>query len=158
MKTIQMVSVLLLPCLVAGCISVTQYEGSLRPVSPKPHGVQFYRAVGVDSVHPTFAWKWAAGGSSQLVDLAIWEAVYKGKGFRSNTGSYDKGSLVYRKDGIGGTEHMVQTNLAPETIYFWSIKPSGTRDWATAKHSLALGNTYEQATGQFFSIRTPAQP
>jgi hypothetical protein len=85
------------------------------------------------------------------------KAVYKGKGFRNNTASYDKVSLMYRKERIAGSEHALGTNLAPDTIYFWFIKPTGTMYWATAQHDAAIANTYENANGLFFTIRTPAQ-
>lgn len=155
MKAIPRPVILLLPCLLAGCIASTRYEGGLKPVYPKPHAIQFYAAVRIDTLQPTF--RWQAKDPSQKVDLAIWEAVYKGKGQRDHTGNYDRGSLVYEKEAIVGSEHTIDIKLAPDLIYFWSIKPAGTKNWATARHSFTDPYETQESSGLYFTLQTPRQ-
>jgi hypothetical protein len=142
-------------CLLAGCVASTTYNGALRPDSPKPHFVQFFFPTTVDSLHPTF--KWHATDSTRQADLGIWDAVYKGSGPRNNSGSYVLGHLVYYQANLAVNEHEITTNLAPNTIYFWSIRPSGTRQWASANHSGSLGGFEQWGNGFPFSIITPSE-
>ena len=155
MRTVQIPTVLIMSFLFAGCLAYTTYTGDLKPLSPEPHWARFFAPVSVDTLHPTF--KWQAADSTRKVDLGIWQAVYNGTGLRNNTGSYEKGTLVYYVEGITGDEHEISTNLAPDTIYFWSIKPSGTMQWETANHTGAIGGTFQEANGLFFSLKTPSQ-
>ena len=154
-KMIPIAAVSLVSWLLTGCISYTTYNGPLEPVSPKPHSVQFFFPIYVESLHPTF--KWHAKDSTGQVDLGIWEALYKGHGPRKNSGSYRPVGLVYFKGNIAGNEHEITTNLAPDTIYFWSIKPSGAKQWSSANHTGSMPGLTQWANGYPFSIRTPAQ-
>ena len=44
-------------------------------------------------------------------DLRIW-------GLRGNA----RGALVYKRDGLSGTTHLVEEPLAPDTGYLWSVR------------------------------------
>jgi hypothetical protein len=149
-----MVAILCL--LLAGCVAYSTYN-NLKPISPKPHSVRIYAPVSVDSLHPMF--KWSTQSADQQVDLAIWEAIYNGTGLRNNISTYVKGPIVYYREGVIGGEHQIETNLAPETIYFWSIKPTGTMNWSTANHVAVISapgvDAMEVARALFFSIKTP---
>ena len=156
----------MLTLVLAGCAGHTSYQGELTPLSPKPHGTRFYAPIAVDSLQPTF--KWEAREPNRPVDLGIWQAVFLGKEgpakvfghpIEDHTSNYERGALVYRKENIIGGEHRIETNLAPSTIYFWSIKYTGTGAWSTATHSAVVTGPstiyHEVAGGRFFTIKTP---
>jgi hypothetical protein len=143
--------------ILTGCVSYTTYN-NLKPISPKP---EIYTPIIVDSLEPVF--KWQTKSPDQKVDLAIWEA-FKSQSVLVMEGAqrlYDvKGDVVYNKKGIVGGEHRIEKNLMPDAVYFWSIKPTGTTDWASANsHFYNLGIPYApveaHATTLFFLIRTP---
>lgn len=167
MKTLILALGLMLPLALGGCIATTTYQGDLSPVSPKPHGVRFYDAVDVDSLQPTFKWK--ARDLTRPVDIAIWQAVFLGndspakvfgRPVAGHTANYERGALVYLKEGIQGEEHRITTSLAPNTMYFWSLKHSGGETWSTATHRVDSAGAgmrqTEVARGEYFAIQTPA--
>src|ERR1035441_7236280 len=131
-KIIVTAASLLMSCALTGCVAYTTYQGDLKPVSPKPNWARFFIPSRVDSLHPTFIWE--GGDSNHKTDLAIWAAQYKGTGPRYNSGSYTLGVVVYHKDNIAGNQHQIEKDLAPDTIYFWSVKFSGTKQWSVANH------------------------
>ena len=173
MKSLTTIVVVIIYCLVlAGCVAVTTYHG-LRPIEPKPNSSRFYEPVEVASLRPTFKWKTMS--PVQAVDLAIWGAyqsvpvqnaqaqngvVLPGLYGGALTVEYDvRGDLVYSKEGILGGMQQVEISLAPSTVYFWSIKPTGTSEWSTANHyAQTIGGAIQETTSGkklFFLIKTP---
>jgi hypothetical protein len=69
--------------------------------------------------------------------------------------------VAYQKDDVLGGSHVLESDLKPDTIYYWSIRPSGTTKWsAETQRFLSVGvylpGMHEVEQG-FFMIRTPKQ-
>lgn len=86
----------------AGC---TSYIG-LQPVQPL-HGDT------VTDLHPTFSWH-AAEGTNVTYDLVVHEV--EGRGEEAT------GKQVYYREGLAGTQHRMETALAPGKRYTWSVR------------------------------------
>lgn len=134
---------------ISGCIAYSRYT-NIQPISPKPNSMRIYAPKSVNSLNPEFKWKAA---SDQKVDLAIWEA-HKPPWGGPVTQYSIKGQMIYYREGIVGGSHQIQSNLNPDSVYFWSIKPTGTMNWTTANHVVG-GLLTEMASGIFFLIKTP---
>lgn len=100
----------------------------LPPAHPEPEGSK------VDSVLPTLRWEpfprpldldghtegWLARIRSVTYDLRIWRTIQV-PGARNEGFAYP-GDLVYSRDGVREPIHTVETPLAPDTSYVWSIR------------------------------------
>jgi len=141
-----------LAIMMGGCVAYSTHDG-LQPISPETHQ-SFRKPVLVDSLHPEFRWKTATPG--QAVDLILWD------GGNDPNVKHLKMKVAYLKENIVGGSHTLQTNLQPDTIYYWSIKPSGTVKWSTETQRFILSATpytpglHEVEQG-FFMLRTPKQ-
>ena len=147
-KNVATTAAVLALCALTSCVGVATY-GNLTPTYPKPHAGRSYAPVVVDSLQPTFKWEVPASGRN--VDFIIWEAFKSGKGLMA---PYDsRGDVVYSKDNIAGGEHHLEKALLPDTVYVWSIRPTGTTPWSTSHHVSTFGNSGRR----YFVIKTPKQ-
>ncbi len=114
----------------------------------------------VDSLRPTF--KWQTSSPDQKVDFAIWESAPrvspvagKKKDPRLPEEHY-RGEAVYFKAGLTGGEHQPDISLLPGTIYYWSVRASGTAGWATASHSVGMPLVFSKSVRDVFCMfKTP---
>lgn len=161
--------------LVAIGLAATTYDGPV-PLDPKPRfgknpingsgliGTRYggQTPASVKSLRPVF--KWQTQSADQKVDFIIWDAVKTARAQRALYGAvsapeFIKGETVYYKEGIAGGEHQIEKDLNANTVYFWSIKVTGTTDWTRVQHSTSgfthiLLGTAGSESG-FFLIKTP---
>jgi hypothetical protein len=116
--------VCVLLCFCAACTLPPPPVSGLRPAYPAPWGPK------VDSLVPTLRWEsfprptdlgvdaegWVARIQGVTYDLRIWRTV------RGDFPSIYPGDLVYSRDGVPEPLHTVETPLAPDTSYLWSIR------------------------------------
>jgi len=100
--------ILILLFWIAGCTTVH----GVKPIYPKIHSSE------VSSIQPVFKWKPAPDPDTSY-DLIIYE--------RLNVGSQSQpipmvGRVVYYREGIKGTEHMLEEYLRPNSEYYWSLR------------------------------------
>jgi hypothetical protein len=146
------VIIILFGFLLAGCITHSTYN-NLKPIFPKPNLRRINAPVVVNSLRPTFEWQTET--ADQKVDLGIWEAV-KTQIATGDVLYYIKGELIYYKTEIVGGEQQIDKNLAPDTVYIWSVKPNGTQDWATANfYQTILLSDGPEGTRVPFLFKTP---
>lgn len=130
----------------------------------------------VDSLNPTLQWEPCAakdaGGAKY--DLAVWECVnweerlvpeHSWDKYDSGGGvvceksfqHLDQGKVVYEKRDVYGTSHKIVTALLPGKDYLWSVRLSGTQEWATCviSHYSIVGSRIGWRTNMFV-FRTPA--
>jgi hypothetical protein len=163
-----MVAVVLLCGFICGCDSerATQMRESLREkreankearlhrvMAVSPKSFDYLHPTVVDSLQPVFKWKSAS--AVQTVDFGIWEAV------KTHPKSmYDlRGRLVFSKERISGKEYRLERPLEPGTVYFWSVKETGSSHWdvkSIGNRSLLTGSSYT-ITGLFFLMQTPKE-
>ena len=130
--------------IIAAIVSIWAFSGcttyvGLKPVYPE---AKAFSPVLVDSLQPTFKWEEPRPGGN--VDLIIWESVDKNI----------RGDVVYYKENISGGAHHIEKSLQPNSLYFWSFRPTGTTGWSfTSFHYVIIMNTYVN----YFLIKTPKQ-
>jgi len=112
-------------CFCTACAQSPPPVSGLRPAYPEPWGPK------VDSLLPTLRWEpfprpadlkadtdgWVARVRSVTYDLRIWRTVKAGHPFMY------PGDLIYSRDGVPEPLHTVETPLAQDTSYLWSIRP-----------------------------------
>jgi hypothetical protein len=159
-------------------LAATKYDGPI-PLDPKPRfgknplsgsgliGTRYGGQIpaSVKSLRPVFKWK--TQSADQKVDFIIWDAVKTAGrlqrsisiGGAAGTPEFIKGETVYYKEGIAGGEHQIEKDLNANTVYFWSIKVTGTTDWTGVQHStsglthVVLGTAGSESS--FFLMKTP---
>ncbi len=123
---------LALLCLASGCGGPLPAVG-LRPLPLLMHGDgSFIRDV--DSLQPTFRWEafprpedlkvdkagWLALARNPTYELRIWRATdYSPVEWWGNAVPTE---LVYARSGLTEPVHTVETPLAPDTLYLWTIR------------------------------------
>jgi hypothetical protein len=136
---------LLLAALAWGCIATTKYTG-IKPLFPKPNSVRFRELVVVDSIRPEFRWEIPEG--NRPVDLIVWDG---GTSFKTQTALR---KTVYFRSGITGGSHLLETNLLPDRVYFWSLKLTGSTNWSKARYDVH-GGDFEHHSVTPYPFRTP---
>jgi hypothetical protein len=107
-------SAIFLLLLLVGC---TSFQG-VRPDSPAS-AVGF--GIGrVDSLTPNLSWQ-QAEGQNITYDLVLYEAIRE-EGYVTGGFWIEPGPRVYYRGAITGTSHRVETQLKPNTQYFWSVR------------------------------------
>ena len=124
------------------CIEVPKYS-TLEPVSPRPVITSARNPVYVDSLTPSFSWK--GGSPSGYYDFCIWEVQADG----------GIGESVVQKTQIIGTSFKLETPLAPDHEYYWSVKPSDSSVWATITFTGISPLGVNWGSGIPFKIKTP---
>jgi hypothetical protein len=146
-----------------GCGLATQTKG-LKPLDPPVSGAIPSKVPVVSSLKPHLRWELESrlekdlpGGQdgTRTFDLIIWKAI----------GVNTPGEVVYHKTGLTSSDHLVETPLAPGTVYFWAVKSvvttkDGTYSTAWSSFdesdwgSLAFGPT-RRARGLLWRFQTP---
>jgi hypothetical protein len=136
----------------AGC-SLPVYKGDIRPVYPElGYGV---RPTVVDSLTPTFRWQYDMT-TPCTYDFAIWDVgdvTAWGTGSRMEFRPY-----IYYKEALTQPEHKIELPLAPDTLYYWSVRTrSGNvvSAWATHDSYIWGGVVAATAKNYPFRFRTP---
>jgi hypothetical protein len=151
-KTASFANIWLFPLVIlsvlAGCAGSTTYSG-IEPIYPTRGNFRRAAPVDVDSIRPNFEWKVEAPG--QKVDLGIWESssnIWSGR---------EMGRRVYFKEGIEGGKHLIEKDLEPDKVYYWSIKGTGTTKWSTANYDWGFSpnGLPSRSYGNYFLIKTP---
>jgi hypothetical protein len=109
--------ILILLFWIAGCTTVH----GVKPIYPKIYGAE------VSSTQLVFKWK-----PSPEPDISYDLVIYE----RLNVGPQNQpmaGRVVYYREGIRGTEHMIEEFLRPNSEYYWSLRTR--RDGATSAWS-----------------------
>jgi hypothetical protein len=105
-------------------VSCTSFSG----VQPQSHGVTAGMWVNrVESLQPTVEWK-PAQGDNITYDLVVYEAIREDSNGPNAT---VPGPRVYYRKGIMETSHRIETQLKPDTQYFWSVR---VRQGQTVSH------------------------
>jgi hypothetical protein len=136
----------------AGC-SLPVFHGNVKPIYPN---VGVYPTK-IDSLTPTFRWQ-SDVNTMATYDFAIWdkgEAVGHVGGF-----SMEFRSPIYYKESLSQPEHKIEVPLAPDTIYYWSIRiRSGGKvsPWAKYDHYDWLILTSVEGKNWPYSFKTPKQ-
>ena len=119
----------------AGCSSMS-YTG-LRPIQPVQTEPSLRwgkttdtaeRGVEVSSLQPTF--QWSKGQDGQTYEFIIWKCAY----VRWSDGKMmerARGKIAYFKTGLPATQHRLSEALEPDTEYYWSVRPTGSRAWSS---------------------------
>lgn len=108
--------------LLSGCI-LKVHNGDTKPIYPEVGYFNWPKRV--DTLTPTFRWKVDTKAPSTY-DLAIWDTQL---GFRMKSGL-----PIYYKEALPQPEHKIEVPLAPNTLYYWSVRSrSGGKvsAWAT---------------------------
>jgi hypothetical protein len=113
-------TVLLAAALVGGCAVTTPVLG-LRPAHPRPERMDF---VKVESRRPTLQWEafpqpGERNSDTHLADVR--DVTYDLRVWRAGPDDYP-GDLVYARDGLPEPRHNVETDLQPDTRYFWTVR------------------------------------
>lgn len=111
-------------------------------------------AIVVDSLTPTF--KWEQPNPEKTAEFVIWAVGFYGY----------PGDVVYHAENIFGSRHTPTTQLQPGTDYFWSVRETGSQEWASMKYTrLIVIPTPVVAVGSWskrdripFKIHTPGLP
>jgi hypothetical protein len=140
-----------------GCMTRRKYHIA-TPILPKPR-YSPNDPVLVDSFRPTF--RWSALSPGQTFDFAIWEASTRSATYGTE---FVRGQLFYSKSGIIGTEYRIDRDLPPHRPFYWSVKPTGTTEWATYDSTFVSFAPIPGAAGidptikgVYFLIATPWQ-
>jgi hypothetical protein len=96
-----------------------------QPVTFKPSIVAPQKPIEIHTLTPTF--KWRQPNPSEKADFAIWIAEKNGT----------PGQLIDHAETISGCQYTVQVRLWPNTIYIWSVRPTGSYRWSTMKYTAA---------------------
>ena len=159
-------------------IGATKYDGPI-PLDPKPRfgknpingsgliGTRYgeQSPAPVKSIRPTFRWK--TPSADQKVDLIIWDAAETAGRLQRSvtiapgaTPQFVKGEMVFYKEGIEGGELQIDKDLDPNTVYFWSIRVTGTENWTGFEHStshlaILVGRVGTASESGYFLFKTP---
>ena len=138
--------------LASGCASWTNYNSysGLKPSYPPARQLQYYDPVVVDSLRPEFRWEESPDGQPQ--DFVIWDA---GDNPRVE---HVVMKTVYMKTGLLGPRHLIETNLLPDHVYFWSVRPVGAASWSAPSHKTITGSAeLVPSWMHYYSFRTPKE-
>ena len=157
----------------SGCAMVSY--NYVEPTSPKVTGHP-YDYPDVVSLQPTLCWKPVHGAlkrHSATYELEIYKAVEWKWGFMWAIKHMDMKSLgdpVYRRAGISGTSHKVDTPLEPATRYMWRVRghwvengqSRTTKGWSSYNSATLGKHGFKSGLGQgqqhhncWFTFKTP---
>jgi hypothetical protein len=134
----------------SGCVGVRSFP-TLEPVAYKPSLIAPQEPVLVESLTPTF--KWSQTDPEAKADFILW-----------SIGPDEPGKLgAYYIKGISGCQYHISEPLVPGTEYCWSVRISGTLEWANMKYSRAVVvptpsfvfGSFSVQGGIPFKIKTP---
>lgn len=142
----RLIGVVLATLFSAGCVGTTSYP-VVEPITFKPSavGLSPNAAVEVDSLTPTFKWK--QPDQMAKYDFAVW---YVGAGGAP-------GEIFHYEEETWGGQYTLQKPLSPGLEYFWSVKKSGTSEWATANYLGFSPIGAAWGKGLPFKIKAPAK-
>jgi len=127
----------------SGCMAPIVTYNNIKPLEPEPHSFRFHAPVLIESLTPTFRWEMEK--PDLKVDLIIWKF-------------FGDGAEVYYKKSLPNGAHTINKSLIPDSIYSWSIRKTGTKEWSTVNRTLIMAFPlvgYEKSQGRFFKIKTP---
>jgi len=100
----------------SGCVVVKTTVNGIKPIYPNPKS-GLLTAI-VDSLQPEL--KWENRAVSKKYDLAIWDSLCG-----------QRRKIIYEKTALSGTSHKVEIVLSPDSLYFWSVRETGSETWST---------------------------
>lgn len=115
----------------------------VKPVYPKSG---FYPDT-VDSLQPELKWK--GDSESKKYDLAIWNTILVANDDGKKVPMRRK--IIYKKTALSGTAHKVELILDPGSLYFWSVRETGSGTWSIERLDIPGCST----TRDVFRFYTP---
>ncbi|MBF0532183.1 MAG: hypothetical protein HQL23_03695 [Candidatus Omnitrophica bacterium] len=127
----------------SGCTFIKYTD--IEPVTPKIGSV----SADTESLQPILRWNDRKVNKGSHYDVGIWETLVTASGiFRDNR--------IYYRENISGPEHRVEIKLEPNHTYYWSVRVSGSANWASSDIlSVGAGSTREHDV--YFIFTTPKQ-
>jgi len=117
---------ILLPLfLCSGCVGIRSFP-TIEPVTFKPSLIRPGQPVLVDSLTPTFQWE--QDDPQDTADFAIWRVV----------GGGQSTEMFFERNGISGSKYKLEQPLTPDGDYVWSVRISGTVEWATMNYTQGM--------------------
>ena len=151
-----------------GCVQKSKpvFHG-IPAVSPALRGAW---PTEINTLRPNLCWQPMAD-TSITYDISIWQPPQKkqhGLLVPSKTtsgGTQITGPQIYYRKGLSGKCHVVEIELRPGTIFYWSVrwrKGDEKGSWSTysGKTSVttgSFGDTTEILRGTYFKILTPSR-
>lgn len=132
-----------------GC---TSFKG-IKPIYPAVGNPNMPKAV--DSLTPTFRWE-PSKEPGVTYDFVVYEGI-KEETFRKGT-KRAVGRQIYYREGLTGTEHVIEEPLNPDSEYYWSVRTrigDAVSQWSIYDYTLFLGTAYMHAGNAPFIFRTP---
>jgi hypothetical protein len=101
----------------AGCNIPISYNEHIKPIYPDISITIVPEEV--DSLTPTFRWQ-SDGKEPCTYDFVIWDRFE----IKSRVLEYSQNleEAIYYKEALSQPEHTIEIPLAPNTIYYWSIR------------------------------------
>ena len=129
----------------SGCAWATVH--GVKPVYPASGFVQAWTQpfpATVESLQPELRWK---GDALKKYDLAIWNTILVDN-------IYQRRKIIYEKTGLNGTVHKVGVVLNPDSLYYWSVRETGSEAWSTVTFYQSVGWVSSRET-DMFKFSTP---
>ncbi len=124
----------------SGCSSITVI--GISPVYPE---AGIYTSFRVDSLQPELKWK--GEDNSEKYDLAIWNTIVVDR-------NPMRRKVIYERTALSGTAHKIEIVLEPDTVYYWSVRKTGTPAWSEQVHKYYSGDGVAIFRG-YFLLHTP---
>jgi hypothetical protein len=146
----QHLAFLLSVLLCSGCVGIRTFP-TIEPVTFKPSLIRPGQPILVDSLTPTF--KWEQDDPHDKADFAIWTVVGGGR----------VTEMFFERFGISGSTYKLEQPLTPNGDYVWSVRISGTEQWATMNYTqgmviptpVAAFGEWSRSKGIPFRIKAP---